>query len=101
MQRQVIVGAVGIVATALLATLLFGSRGLVHLRALRREQSVLDDRITAMLRENEQLRARLQKLRQDDRYLERLAREQLGFVRRGEVVYRFPDRRHPDRPDSR
>jgi len=40
-------------------------------------------------------RSELHQLRHDDRYLERLAREQLGFVHPGEVVYRFPD---PSRP---
>jgi hypothetical protein len=26
-------------------------------------------------------------------------RDQLGFIRRGEVLYRYQDRNRPDRPD--
>jgi cell division protein FtsB len=44
------------------------------------------------LHENEQLRDRIHRLRTDDRTLERLAREQLGFTRPGEVIYRFGTR---------
>ena len=101
MRHRLIVGGACAIAFALLATMLFGSRGLVHLQALRREHRTLNDRITVLLGQNEQLRTKLQRLRQDDRYLERLARDQLGFIRRGEVVYRFQDRSRPDHPGPR
>ncbi len=98
---RIVLAGVAALATALLTTMVFGTRGLLHLRALRREEGALTDRIAATLHENDQLRARLQRLREDDRYLERVAREQLGFVHRGEIIYRFPDHRRLDRPDPR
>ena len=93
-QRLAIVAAVG-VSAALVVAILFGSRGLLRLRALTNEEAVIKQRIAGLLLENQRLRTQLHALRSDDRYLERLAREQLGFVRPGEVVYRFPS---PDRP---
>ena len=74
------------------AAVLFGSRGVVHLRALGVEQDELSQRISLLLHENEQLRDRIHRLRTDDRTLERLAREQLGFTRPGEIIYRFGSR---------
>jgi len=95
-QRFALASAV-IVSAALIAAILFSSRGLLHLRALAAEQLAINQRIATRLRENQLLRERLHRLRTDDRYLERLAREQLGFVRPGEIVYRFPDRAAPPR----
>jgi len=80
------------VSAVLIAAILFGSRGLLHLRALEAEEHAIKQRIATRLRENQMLRERLHRLRTDDRYLERRVREQLGFVRPGEIVYRFPDR---------
>ena len=62
----------------------FGERGLLHLWRLRGEQGKLDDS-----KENEVLRERIHRLRHDDLYLEKIAREDLGLVRPGEIIYRF------------
>lgn len=89
--RQRVALAVAVcVSAALLLVAVFGSRGLLHLRAIREEQSTINARIADLLRENERLRVTLTRLRSDDRYLERLARERLGFVRPGDLVHRFP-----------
>ena len=93
LRQRVVVIAAAAVSTALIAVVLFGSRGLLHLRTLTTEQDDLGKRIALLLHENEQLRTRIQRLRTDDRTLERLAREQLGFTRPGEVIYRFGNRR--------
>ncbi len=91
-QRAVVVAAAA-VSTALIAVVIFGSRGFLHLRTLTSEHDELGKRIALLLHENEQLRTRIHRLRTDDRTLERLAREQLGFTRPGEVIYRFGNRR--------
>lgn len=67
----------------------FGERGLVHLWRLRAEQRKLDDSNFLLQKENEVLRERIHRLRHDNFYLEKIAREDLGLVRPGEIVYRF------------
>jgi len=76
---------------ALLAVVtVVGERGVVHLWRLRGEKIRLDERNYLLQAENEALRRRIARLRNDDRYLEKLAREELNMVRPGDVVYRFP-----------
>jgi cell division protein FtsB len=74
---------------------LVGERGALHLWRLRGEKKHLDEQNYRLQKENELLRQRLARLRNDDHYLEKLAREELNLVRPGEVIYRF------SRPDSR
>jgi cell division protein FtsB len=81
--------------SVLIGVVVFGSRGLLHLQTLMAEDDELGHRIALLLHDNEQLRTRIHRLRTDDRTLERLAREQLGFTRPGEIIYRFGNR-----PDS-
>jgi cell division protein FtsB len=93
-QRMALALAVGATA-GLVAIVAFGSRGMLHLQTLTSEQDELNRRVALLLHENEQLRDRIHRLRTDDRTLERLAREQLGYTRPGEVIYRFGGRPNP------
>ena len=82
--------------TALLASSTFGSGGLVQLWHMHAEREALGDDAQRLLVKNDELRRTILSLRHSDRGLERLARERLGFVRDGEIVYRFRSR--PDSP---
>jgi cell division protein FtsB len=67
-----------------------GERGAIHLWRLRGEKAKLDGQNYRLSKENEALRQRITRLRYDDSYLEKIAREELNLVRPGEIVYRFP-----------
>ena len=86
-----------------------GDRGAVHLWRLRGEKAKLDEVNLRFQKENEALRQRITLVRNNNFYLEKLAREELNLVRPGEVIYRFAasDERNkrpsptPVAPDSR
>src|SRR5215510_15133374 len=70
---------------------LVGERGLLHLWQLRQEQRDLEAQVFALIRENEELRSRLLRLQTDDEFVEKVAREELKVVRKGEIIYLFQD----------
>jgi cell division protein FtsB len=77
---------------ALLAvSTLVGQHGLLHLQELFQEQQALEAEAFTLTRANADLRERIDRLKTDDEFLEKVAREELGFVGKGEVVYRFRD----------
>jgi cell division protein FtsB len=67
-----------------------GERGVLHLWRLKTEKANLDEKNYRLQKENENLRERISKLRHDNFYLEKIAREELNLVRPGEIIYRFP-----------
>ena len=75
-----------LVALGVVAVL--GDHGLLHLRRLQGEQTALDQTAVQLQQRNEALRERIQRLQSDDRYIEQLAREQIGLVKPGEIIYR-------------
>jgi cell division protein FtsB len=75
-----------------------GDRGAIHLWRLQGERAKLDEQNYRLHRDNEALRQRILRLRNDDAYLEMIAREELNLVRPGEVIYRFST---PDSPSKR
>ncbi len=52
---------------------------------LARQAAQLEQHRTALAAENDTLREEIQRLETDDRYIERIARQQLGLVRSGEI----------------
>jgi len=64
--------------------------GFSELQKLREENEQLGKRIVLLEEHNEELKVDLQKMRQDPDYVEKKAREKLGIVKKGEVIYRGP-----------
>jgi len=75
-----------------------GDRGALHLWRLRGEKSRIDEQNYRMQRNNEALRQRIARVKHDNHYLEKLAREELNMVRPGEIVYRFSKAESPRSP---
>jgi cell division protein FtsB len=70
-----------------------GERGGLHLWRLQGEKSHLDAQNYRLQKENESLRRRIHGIRNDNDYLEKVAREELNLVQPGEIVYRFQSQR--------
>jgi cell division protein FtsB len=75
-----------------------GERGALHLWRLRGEKNRLDAQNYRLQKENDILRQRISRIRNDKHYLEKLAREELNMVRPGEVIYRFPSTKQGSAP---
>jgi cell division protein FtsB len=63
--------------------------GLPRLRALQKELDQVDAENADLKREVSRLRVEVQELRDDPAAVERIARDELGMVRRSEVVFQF------------
>ncbi len=78
------------VLAVLLGAAVFGENGVLHLRRLRAEVEALHRDVQTLEAENERLSRAIGELRSDPAAVERIAREELGLVRPGERVLRFP-----------
>jgi cell division protein FtsB len=74
---------------------LWGSSGSRDLLFLRHHSSLLIRKRDRLVLDNAALRERIARLKSDDVYLQRLIREELGYVRPGEFVYRFAKPEQP------
>jgi cell division protein FtsB len=82
-----------VLTAVLVATILGVTASLLHgagqLRQLRGERQQFGEQTVLLLKQNRALRDEAARLKQDDLYLESLARRELGLVRPNEVVYHF------------
>mgnify|MGYP001554559954 CR=1 FL=1 len=82
---------IGILAVALIGAplMIFSSEGLPRLRGLERELKSVNDENKDLERDIGELRGRVDRLRDDPRAVEGIARDDLGMVRQSEVVFQF------------
>jgi cell division protein FtsB len=67
----------------------FGDKGLLKVYRQRRELKEIERANIELQQENERLRAEINNLRTNRKYIEELARRELGLVKKGEIVYQF------------
>ena len=66
---------------------LFGEKGVIKIIQLRRERDV-----SRIQTENKKLQEEIKRLREDPRYLESVARNDLGLIKDNEILFIFEDK---------
>ena len=67
----------------------FGEKGILHLLRLRKEVVRIKERNIKLEEENQKLKEEVKRLQSDKRYIEEIARKELGMVKEGEIIYQF------------
>jgi cell division protein FtsB len=70
---------------------LFGSHGLLAMRRTQNQIQELHGEIDRLNKENASLTNQVQALRTDPKAVERIAREEMGLARPGEMIFKLPD----------
>lgn len=76
---------------AMMASTVWGDRGLLAMWRTQHELERLVREIEIVEQKNATLSHEVQRLRSDLAYIEKIAREELGLVRPGEIVFEFAD----------
>jgi cell division protein FtsB len=73
----------------ILAWLAFGEQGFIRLYRMEMERQSYVERIQRLSEENQAMIEEINRLRTDMRYVEAVARKDLGLVKKNELIYRF------------
>jgi cell division protein FtsB len=89
LRRRIYWGVGVMVGLYLLVPLIVGDMGLVKYFKMRKTYHRLQEEIQQLSEDNQKIEGEVRALRSDPVKIEQLARERLGLVRAGEVVYQF------------
>jgi cell division protein FtsL len=81
----------------------FGEKGILHLFRLRKELVRVNEKNSKLEEENQKLKGEVKRLKSDKRYIEEIARKELGMVKEGEIIYQFDspkDKNSKDKKDK-
>ena len=90
---------VGILVLTILGFTVFGENGLINLVRYKKRAQALVQEAARLKKENQRLRREIERLKTDPAFIERLAREELGMVKPGELVFQFAEAKEP-KPES-
>ena len=78
-------------AIIVIVSALFGERGLLRLYYLTKERDSIVEYNRSLIEANQHLKEEIDLLEDDYRYIEKIARKELGMIGEGEVVFHFGD----------
>lgn len=81
----------GLALLALAIHDIFGPHGFIAMRRAQKEIEQVRDQIGKLNEENKSLSDQVTSLKTDPKAIERIAREEMGLARPGEVIYTLPD----------
>ena len=87
-RKKYIFYLVGFIAP-LLFFIIFGGRSLMQIYHLKEEREKIRIANARLREENQKFAEQIQRMKQSQKEVERIAREELGLVKKGEVVYQF------------
>jgi cell division protein FtsB len=86
----------GLALALLLLQDIFGTHGLIAMRRSQKNAAQIQQEISQIDEENQQLQDRVKALKSDPAAIERIAREEMGLARPGEYIFKIP----PKSPNS-
>ena len=81
----------GLAFLALLIHDIFGPHGVIAMRRTQREIEQIREQIGKISAENKFLAEQVNSLKTDPKAIERIAREEMGLARPGELIFKLPD----------
>lgn len=86
--RQLFITTSTVIALLLL-WVIFSPYGLLKYKAIRAELTELNRENRTLKAQNDGLREEIAKIKKDHQYLEEVARNELGFLKRNELLFQF------------
>jgi cell division protein FtsB len=87
LNKKILTLACAVLLFILLGITIFGQRGLLHLFRIKEEVKTLEEHNKQLKAENLALKKQIDQLKSNHRYLEDLARDELGLAKQDELIY--------------
>ena len=86
-KQNILLAFVILALSSLLLFVIFGENGLADLHLLKKERDSLLQRNAELARENLLLSREIERLKNDPKFLENIARQELGVVGKDELIF--------------
>ena len=93
--EKVILSFLLLAAVVVIIAAVFGKHGLLTYTELNTRYQSMQDEVARLKDENARLKTEIEALKSDPEAIERVAREELGMIKPGEVLYRIKRKDEP------
>tara|TARA_Y100001935_G_scaffold189638_1_gene157858 strand:+ start:1747 stop:2070 length:324 start_codon:yes stop_codon:yes gene_type:complete len=94
LQKQIFRGILSVIGLSLIIIFLFGNHGVIELYKLTKKRENIQKEIDQMRKEKVSLEEERFKLKNDDKYIEKLAREKYRMAKPNERIFKVKEKDH-------
>jgi cell division protein FtsB len=99
-RHKIIIGVGFAVIFSLLLLLFFGDNTLLELNHLKKERNLLIKMNDELVRQNDLLYNEIERLKHDPKYIENVARQELGMIGNKEIIFKIDNTEHAGKPEK-
>ena len=88
-KQKILLSLIILILFNLLLVIVFGDNGLVDFHMLKKERDMLIEKNAELDQENLSLYREIERLKNDPKYVENVARQELGMVEKDELIFKL------------
>ena len=92
------IGFAGI--SSFLLLIFFGDNTLLELNRLKKERNLIIKMNEELVRQNDLMYNEIERLKRDPKYIENVARQELGMIGKNEIIFKIDNTKDAEKPEK-
>ena len=89
-KHKILIGIGFVVISSFLLLIFFGDNTLLELNHLKKERNLIIKMNEELVRQNDLMYNEIERLKRDPKYIENVARQELGMIGKNEIILKLP-----------
>jgi cell division protein FtsB len=99
-KNKILIGIGLVVVFSFLLLMLFGDNTLLELNRLKNDRNVLIKANEELVRQNDLMYNEIERLKHDPKYIENVARQELGMIGKNEIIFKIDKNKDSGIPEK-
>ncbi|MFO7665735.1 MAG: septum formation initiator family protein [Desulfobacterales bacterium] len=99
-KHKIIIGVGLVVVFSFLLLIFFGENTLLELNRLKKDRNVLIKTNEELVRQNDLMYNEIDRLKHDPKYIENVARQELGMIGKNEIIFKIDNTKNLSIPEK-
>jgi len=99
-KHKILIGIGLVVVFSFLMLIFFGENTLLELNLLKKDRNVLIKTNEELVRQNDLMYNEIERLKHDAKYIENVARQELGMIGKNEIIFKIDNTKNSSIPEK-
>ena len=99
-KHKILIGIGLVVVFSFLLLIFFGDNTLLELNRLKKERNLIIKMNEELVRQNDLMYNEIERLKRDPKYIENVARQELGMIGKNEIIFKIDNTNDADKPEK-
>ena len=99
-KHKILIGIGFVVISSFLLLIFFGDNTLLELNRLKKERNLIIKMNEELVRQNDLMYNEIERLKRDPKYIENVARQELGMIGKNEIIFKIDNTKDAGKPEK-